>query len=88
MSYSAEERETVIVADDGTKKWKVYTLQSTVITKLRKAGEEAVKIDEDGAHHFELDWHQISFRKKEKRQVSDEQRARMSERAKKMRKQK
>lgn len=77
----AEERETVIRSDDECKTWTVYTMQQTVITKLRKAGIEPYKIDPDGAHYYkDLKWNQVSFRKEHT--MTEEQRQKASERAK------
>ncbi|PPB12918.1 hypothetical protein C4A77_00600 [Brevibacillus laterosporus] len=87
MSYTAFERETVMTCDDETKMWTIYTLQPTVITKLRKAGIEPFQIDKDGGHHYkEVTFKQISFRSKTKgREMTEEQRREAAERFKRAR---
>jgi hypothetical protein len=75
ISFSASERETVIQTDDESGKYKIYTLQQKVQTKLKRANILPYKTDTDGAMYFELDFNQISFRAKSdkpKRVMSDE----------------
>jgi hypothetical protein len=85
MSYSAPERETIIRSDDEYKRWTVYTLQQTIITKLKKSGAEPYQVDEDGAHHYkDLNFNQVSFRSGKKREMSEEKRQAASDRFKKM----
>lgn len=80
----AEERETVIRSDDECKTWTVYTMQPTVITKLRKAGAEPYKVDAEGAHYYkDLKFNQVSFRSGKEREMSEQRRQELSERAKK-----
>ncbi|WP_431785863.1 hypothetical protein [Paenibacillus lactis] len=80
----AEERETVIRSDDECKTWTVYTMQQTIITKLRKAGVEPYKVDPAGAHYYkDLKFNQVSFRSGKERVMTEEQRQKLSERAKK-----
>ena len=68
----AEERETVIRSDDECKTWTVYTLQQTVITKLRKVGAEPYMVDPDGGHHYrDLKFNQVSFRNGKERNVTE-----------------
>ena len=86
MSYTLAEKETIIRCDDETKEWTVYTLQSRVVTKLKKIGLEPYRVDPDGGMYFKgLDFNQVSFRaKSKKRQMSEEQRKKQSERMKNM----
>ncbi|MEK4275571.1 MULTISPECIES: hypothetical protein [unclassified Paenibacillus] len=44
LTYTAEEGETVCTSNDETKLWDVFTLQQTVITKLRKAGANYTRL--------------------------------------------
>ncbi|QWU14313.1 hypothetical protein SAMN04487895_101616 [Paenibacillus sophorae] len=86
---TAEERETIIRSDDDCKTWSVYTLQQTIITKLRKVGAEAYKVDSDGGHYYkDLKFNQVSFRTGKERNMSDEQKQAASERFKEMHKNK
>ncbi|MCY9592377.1 hypothetical protein PC41400_14860 [Paenibacillus chitinolyticus] len=89
MSYVANERETVIQCDDEKMKWNLYTLQPRVISKLKKAGIEPVRINEDGAHYYEeIDFGRVSFRNESTRTMSDEQRQAAGLRLKKAREKK
>jgi hypothetical protein len=87
MSYTAPERETIIRCDDETKTWTIYTLQPTIITKLKRAGIEPYKVDEDGGHYYkDIAFGQVSFRQESKgRQFTEEQRKAAAERMKKAR---
>lgn len=88
MSLIANERETAIHCDDESKTWSIYTMQQRVITKLKKAGIEPYKIQEDGAHWYkDIPFNQISFRSGSRgRNMTDEQRQAAAERLKKARK--
>ena len=89
MSYSASERATVIRTDDETKKWILYTYQSTIKTKMRKIGVEPKQVFSDGGMIFELDFNQVTFRKRgQKRPLNEEQRKIRSERMKEIHKKK
>lgn len=89
MSFTAIERETVIHCDDETKTWEIYTLQPTIITKLKKAGIEPYKVDKDGGHFYkDLNFNQVSFRSGKKREVSEEQRRKAAERLRRAREKK
>lgn len=84
ISYTSEERETHITSSDDGRLWKVYTLMPTIISKLKKVGAVPYKIDPDGAHHYrDLEFNQVSFRSGKKRVMSEENRIKASERAKK-----
>lgn len=86
MSYTAEERETVINCTDEDNLWNMYTLQSKVITKMKKLGIKPDRIDEDGAHHYNnLKFNQVSFRSGKRRTMSPEQKRAAAERLKKAR---
>lgn len=88
MSYTADERESNLNCTDGDKVWKLYTLQQSVIGKLNRAGVKPTKVLDDGAHFYELDFNQVSFRSGKKRVMSEEQRREASERLKKAREKK
>ncbi|MWV44879.1 hypothetical protein GRF59_14755 [Paenibacillus sp. HJL G12] len=80
----AEERETLIRSDDDCKTWTVYTMQPTIITKLRKVGAEPYKVGAEGGHYYkDLKFNQVSFRSGKEREMTEEQRQAASERAKK-----
>ncbi|MBM7110854.1 hypothetical protein SAM19_04274 [Brevibacillus laterosporus] len=76
-----------MTCDDETKMWTIYTLQPTIITRLRKAGIEPFQIDKDGGHYNkEVTFKQISFRSKTKgREMTEEQRREAAERFKRAR---
>ena len=72
MSYSAEERETVIVCDDVDRIWDVYTNQMLVINKLKKIGVEPywseTETNDKGdtritCAKYKLEYKQISMKK-------------------------
>lgn len=84
MSYSAYERETVMRCDDESKIWRIGTFQKTVISKIEKTGAKPIEITKDGEYIYELDFDQVSFRKK--MNLSDEQRKARAERLAKGRK--
>ncbi|NQF14661.1 hypothetical protein HPY31_12140 [Brevibacillus sp. HB1.3] len=88
MSLVANERETAIHCDDETKTWRIYTMQQRVITKLKRAGIEPYKIQEDGGHWYkDVPFNQISLRSESKgREMTEEQRQAAAERLKKARK--
>lgn len=88
MSLEANERETCIHCDDSEKVWSIYTRQSTVITKLKRAGIEPYKVSEDGSCWYkDIPFNQISFRSESKgRNMTDEQRQAAAERLRKARK--
>jgi hypothetical protein len=88
MSLEACERETAIHCDDETKTWSIYTRQQRVITKLKRAGIEPYKIQEDGAHWYkDIPFERISFRSESKgRNMTEEQRKAAAERLRKARK--
>lgn len=89
MSYTAEERESVLIANDDNKTWSIYSLQPTVINKLRKAGIQPFKVGEDGSHHYkDIPFNRVSFRAESTRVMSDEQRLAASERLKRAREKK
>ncbi|MEK5641930.1 hypothetical protein BK138_08560 [Paenibacillus rhizosphaerae] len=86
MKYTNEERETVCVYDHVDNKWDVYTCVQKHLTKLNKIAtpywEE--KDGESGrvtAGRWKLNSSQVRFAVE--RQFTDEQRAAMSERARK-----
>lgn len=68
------ERETTIQGDDEFKKWKITTFQNKIKNKLIKIGATLIKELEDDGVEFELDFNQVSFRKKSSgRNMSQEQ---------------
>lgn len=82
MSLSASERETCMVITDEDKKWRIYTCQRTMFTKLEKQGfePESVKIDENGNEFrtYVLERKEVTFRKT--KEYSEEERRIMRER--------
>jgi hypothetical protein len=69
MSYTKEERETIITTDDCMENWNIYTRQRKVMTKLLKLpefvkkrteyNEKKVMIELEGTIPFKC----VSFRK-------------------------
>lgn len=89
MAYTLVEQETIIRSDNESKLWTIYTHQQKVITKLRKAGVEPWKVDDDGAHHYkDLKFNQVSFRNGKQREYTDEQREKHKERGRNLNKNK
>lgn len=88
MSYTAVERECLIISDDETDTWSICTLRSKVITKLKKANIHPHKVDSDGTHHYkDIDFNRVSFRNESaKREMTEEQRKAAAERLRKARK--
>jgi hypothetical protein len=84
LSYSSSERETVIRSDDESKIWRIGTFQKRVISKLERIGVKPIEITKDGEHIYEIDFEQVSFRKKIK--LSEEQKRARAERLAKGRK--
>ncbi|MFI2856882.1 hypothetical protein ACH6EH_07050 [Paenibacillus sp. JSM ZJ436] len=83
MSNTALERETVCVCNDETNEWEVYSCSPKTITKIKKAGLDVLRVDENGGHFFKGDYGQVSFRAKSKpREMTEEERQERSERAK------
>ncbi|PIH59093.1 hypothetical protein [Paenibacillus sp. LK1] len=86
MSFTAIERETVCVCNDETNEWEVYSCSSKVITKIKKAGLELLRVDEHGGHYFKGDYGQVSFRAKSSGRVwTEEQKQAAAERLKEAR---
>ncbi|GAA4879524.1 hypothetical protein GCM10023310_69630 [Paenibacillus vulneris] len=82
MSYTAAERSSTFNCDDEMKLWSGSSCQPTVISRLRKAGIEAYKVDPDGMHWYkDIPFSQISFRSKseKKRVMSDEHKFKLQE---------
>lgn len=84
MGYSRDEQETTLVYDAEEDKWIGYSCYSPHITRLLKIlGDNFEGEYEDGRESpvsikFELKSNQVSFRTGKKRNISDEQRERMS----------
>ena len=81
MSYTSEERETVITTDETMTIWNIFTRQQKVMTKLKNIGVIPVKTRaEDGVTveaEYNVLYKQISFRKimeftEEQRQAKSE----------------
>lgn len=96
MRVLAEEQETIIHHSRQSKKMTIYTTDTTYMTKLDKL-YKCVKEDFDGKHVFaktyEADADRLTFRTDPKfkpkyvpkKQISEEQKAKMREAAKKKR---
>lgn len=86
MGYEPIEKETHISTCDESKTWRIYTLQSKIVNKLKKVGIEPVRVTEDGQYFFEnIPFNQVSFRAASTRTMSDEQRKATGERLRKHR---
>ena len=89
MSYTKEERETILRTDDCMENWIVFTRQRKIMTKLLKLPEFEEKRREYGTNNniIELEgvipFKSLSFRKL--RKLSEEMRQEMSERLKRAR---
>lgn len=82
MAYTSEERETVCTYDNVSGAWTVYTSVQKHITKLNKIAKpywEEKEGDRVTAAKWKLNGNQVRFAME--RQISDEQRAAMAERA-------
>ncbi|OMF20217.1 hypothetical protein BK127_02720 [Paenibacillus sp. FSL H7-0331] len=85
MAYLLEERETHISTCDETKTWKIETLQSKVVNKLKRVGIEPDRIveNENGNQYFyeNIPYNQISFRAKTfgNRVMSDEHKQKLKD---------
>ena len=88
-SISQIEQETVIVVDPVTKRASVYSCIPSMVKKLYQYAEhEDVKIDMDNEYGLTIDVPQnwVKIRPPVKRQLTDEQRATLSERMKNVKK--
>jgi hypothetical protein len=86
ISYEPCEKETHISTCDETKTWRIYTLQSKIVNKLKKIGIEPTKVTPDGEYFFEgIPFNQISFRATSTRTMSDENKAKAADRLRKAR---
>lgn len=90
MSLTAAERETIITMNDEDDFAELWSAQRPIITKLKK--NASATLLEEGSYgssvwaRFRLPAELISFRSmKVKRELTDEQRAQLRERAKAMR---
>ncbi|WP_080845577.1 hypothetical protein [Cytobacillus gottheilii] len=95
MGFAKEEQETSLVFEADTGKWIGYSCFPPHITKIVKllGIDNVVPTYEDGRESplsikFELKGNQVSFRKGEKREMSEEQRLAASERMKNLHKNK
>jgi hypothetical protein len=85
MSYSKEEQETVLVFDNSTGSWSVYSTFPKHIRKLMGIGEMEIRESEDDrpiAVQGKLSEKQVSIKKV--REMSDEQREAVSKRMKEL----
>lgn len=86
ISYEPCEKETHITTDEESRTWNIYTLQTRIVTKLKKLGIEPYKTSPDGEFWFkDIPFNQVSFRGKSTRIMSDEQKKAASERLSKAR---
>jgi hypothetical protein len=95
MGYSKEEQETTLVYSAEENEWVGYSCYSPHITKIVKLlGIENVDANyEEGRESpltikFKLKSNQVSFRKGEKREMSEEQREKAAERMRNLHKNK
>jgi hypothetical protein len=95
MGYSKEEQETTLVYSAEENEWVGYSCYSPHITKIIKLlGIENVDAEyEEGRESpltikFKLKSNQVSFRKGEKREMSEEQREKAAERMRNLHKNK
>lgn len=95
MSYNREEQETTLVFDAETGEWNGYSCYSPHITKILKllAIDDVDAEYEEGRESplsikFKLRPNQVSFRKGEKREMSEEQREKAAERMRNLHKNK
>ncbi|MEH7116018.1 hypothetical protein V7128_01165 [Neobacillus vireti] len=95
MGYSKEEQETTLVYEAETGEWIGYSCYSPHITKIVKLlGIENINAEyEEGREsplsiEFKLKGNQVSFRKGEKREMSEEQREKAAERMRNLHKNK
>jgi hypothetical protein len=95
MGYSKEEQETTLVYSAEENEWVGYSCYSPHITKVVKLlGIENVDANyEEGRESpltikFKLKSNQVSFRKGEKREMSEEQREKAAERMRNLHKNK
>jgi hypothetical protein len=95
MGYSKEEQETTLVYSAEENEWVGYSCYSPHITKIVKLlGIENVDAEyEEGRESpltikFKLKSNQVSFRKGEKREMSEEQREKAAERMRNLHKNK
>lgn len=87
MSYTAEERETIINGNDDEKVWSIYTRQKKVMNLLKRKGYTPTKVElEDGvvlSEEYVIDLSKITF-KKAITNISDDERKRRSDNMKKL----
>lgn len=89
--YEVDEKETHICTSDIEDHWEVYTRQKKIMTRLKNAGYEPVKVEVEGdkviAATYHLDLNKISFKKAivNKREYTDEERRETAERLAKAR---
>lgn len=89
LNLTAEERETIILFDDSSQECKIYTCSRPMMTKLDKLCKSSPKnyrLDHKDAESktYITKKSLISFRsEKQKRELTDEEKAKLSERAKK-----
>ncbi|MBL4951005.1 hypothetical protein JK635_01965 [Neobacillus sp. YIM B02564] len=93
MGYSKEEQETTLVYSAEDNEWIGYSCYSPHITKIVKLlGIENIDAEyEEGRESplnikFKMKFNQVSFRKGEKRKISEEQREKAAERMKNLHK--
>ena len=92
QKLARDERETAVTYNEADGFWEIYTAVQKHIRKFDKLGYECTKVEryEDGeimAKFYKIPHYAISFRSPEKvkRELSEEQRAAMSERIKQIR---
>ena len=81
MSLTPTEREAVLTYDEESNMYHIFCSSSKEQTRMRRAGFEAYKTDEEGNTYYRVERNQVSFRAKSKgRVMSAEQRQAAAER--------
>lgn len=89
MSLTAIEREAVLTYDEESNEYHIFCSSGKEQTRMKRAGFEPYKTDEEGNTYYRVERNQVSFRAKSKgRQMSEEQRKAAAERLTKARKSK
>ncbi|MGM1044799.1 MAG: hypothetical protein ACQEXX_01495 [Bacillota bacterium] len=87
MSLTAAEREAVLSYDEESNVYHIFCSSSKEQTRMKRAGFEPYKTDEEGNTYYRVERNQVSFRAKstKKREWTPEQRQAASERLAKAR---
>jgi hypothetical protein len=85
MGFTTEEQETVITTDEVDKFWHLYTRQSRIMTKMKRAGIKPYKVTEEDGRiieaFYKFDYNQLSITKKKvKKELTEKQKKEIAER--------